>query len=276
MEKGQIIKIISNQYTVDINNKIILCNARGNFRQQKITPLVGDYVLVNIKDKVIEEVLERQNELKRPNVSNVDISLIVTSIKKPDLSLNLLDKLISLAIINNITPIICFTKLDLMDGKDSYEVKKITKYYKSIGIEVLNNKQLSKIRRVLKNKTVVLAGQTGAGKSSLLNKMDSRLELEVGEISLALGRGKHTTRHVELFLVKNIKFLDTPGFSSLDLDEYNLDDIKSSFFEFKKYKCPFKGCNHHKEKECKIKEAVEQNKILKSRYENYLNFGGLK
>lgn len=276
MDTGQIIKIISNQYTVSTNGKKILCQARGNFRQQKITPLVGDYVKVNIEDKVIEEILPRKNELKRPTVANVDVSLIVTSIKKPDLSLNLLDKLISLAVINNITPVICFTKLDLMDGKDKYEIKKITKYYQSIGIEVINNKQLSKIRRILKDKTVVLSGQTGAGKSTILNKMDSRLELEVGEISEALGRGKHTTRHVELFLVKNIKFLDTPGFSSLDLNEYDLETIKNSFIEFKKYPCIFKGCNHHKEKECGVKEAVLKNKILKTRYENYLNFGGLK
>jgi len=273
--QGQIIKIISNQYTVLIQKKRIICQARGVFRNRNITPLVGDFCLVDTNN-VITEILPRKNELSRPSVSNIDIALIITSIKEPDLSLNLLDKLIVSIIHNKIEPVICLTKLDLMNKKDKKELKIIIKYYKSIGIKVFDNKHLFKLLRYLKHKTVVLTGQTGAGKSSLLNKIDPEFKLEVGIISKALGRGKHTTRHVELFDTHQVLIMDTPGFSYIELDNYSLEDIKSTFIEFFNFPCDYLRCNHFKEKECKVIKAVNAGKILKSRYENYLKFGGLK
>ncbi len=273
--QGQIIKIISNHYSVSINNEVIDCQARGVFRNKGITPLVGDFCLVNMDEKVITEILPRNNELNRPCVSNVDVALIVTSIKEPNLSLNLLDKLIVSIIHHNITPLICLTKLDLMTGKDKYELKKIIKYYESIGIKTFNNKNIGKLKRYLKNKTIVLTGQTGAGKSSLLNLIDPKLKLEEGEISHALGRGKHTTRHVELYKTNKMLIADTPGFSSIE-DNLTLEELKECFKEFSKYPCPYSGCNHFKEIDCNVKKAVKNNRIMASRYENYLKIGGLK
>lgn len=270
---GQIIKIISNQYTVKIGSEIVICQARGKFRNDKITPVVGDYCLVDFDSKVIIEILPRKNILSRPPVANIDVCIVVTSIKEPNLSLNLLDKLISLINYNNIEPVICFTKLDLMSGKEKYEIKKITKYYQKIGYKVFSNKQIKKLKKYLKNKTVALTGQTGAGKSSLLNRIDSSLNLIEGEISKALGRGKHTTRHVELFFTNQFLIVDTPGFSALDLN-LNWEELKATFIEFNNYHCPFKNCRHINETECQVKKAVKNGKIMQSRYDNYLKFGG--
>ena len=145
------------------------------------------------------------------------------------------------------------------------------KYYTNIGIKVTTNKNFYKLKRFIKNKTLVLTGQTGAGKSSLLNKLDKKLNLATNEISEALGRGKHTTRHVELFKYKTSFIADTPGFSSLDLTNLTKEQIKNSFIEFNKVDCPYKDCNHTNEKECIIKKLVQDKKIMKSRYENYIN-----
>lgn len=268
--EGKIVKIISNLYTVEANNKLYECRARGKIRYDKLTPLVGDKVKFDEKENYILEILPRKNNLDRPSISNIDSALIITSVKKPDLSLNLLDKQITLCMINNIEPIIIFTKLDLLKNSELKYIKFIMKYYSSIGIKVCTNNNLFKLKRYIKNKTLVLTGQTGAGKSSLLNKLDKKLNLATNEISEALGRGKHTTRHVELFKYKTSFIADTPGFSSLDLNDVSLDDIKNSFIEFNGVDCPYKDCTHTKEKECKIKEFVNNKKILKSRYENYL------
>ena len=270
--QGQIIKIISDLYSVKVGNGIYECKARGKFRNEKITPVVGDKCIIDCKNGVIEEILPRKNYMERPLIANVDCAVIVTSVKKPDLSLNLLDKMISLVTINNIEPIICFTKLDLANRNELKEVKKLAKYYNSIGIKTTNNKKLRKLSKFLKNKIVVFTGQTGAGKSSLLNKLDKSLNLKTDEISEALGRGKHTTRHVELFKVKKMNIADTPGFSALDFRDISNEQIKNSFIEFKDSNCKFKDCNHINERECEIKEKVADNTILKSRYENYLNF----
>lgn len=268
--EGKITKIISNLYTVTVDNKSYDCRARGKIRYEKITPLVGDRVIFDEKEKYILKILDRKNSLDRPMISNVDSVLIITSVKKPDLSLNLLDKELVLTISNNIEPIIVFTKLDLLKKSEIKYIKNIMKYYSKIGIKVCTNRNLYKLKRYIKNKTLVLTGQTGAGKSSLLNKLDKKLNLATNEISEALGRGKHTTRHVELFKYKTSFIADTPGFSSLDLNDVSLDDIKNSFIEFNGVDCPYKDCTHTKEKECKIKELVNNKKILKSRYENYL------
>lgn len=268
--EGKIVKIISNLYTVEANNNLYNCRARGKIKYNKLTPLVGDKVLFDNKEKYILKILPRKNSLDRPSISNVDSAILITSVKKPDLSLNLLDKQITLCVINNIEPIIVFTKLDLRNKKDLKYIKSIMKYYSNIGIKVCTNNNLFKLKKYIKNKTLVLTGQTGAGKSTLMNKLDKKLNLATNEISEALGRGKHTTRHVELFKYKTSFIADTPGFSSLDLNNVNLEDIKNSFIEFKNVNCPYKDCTHTNENECTIKELVNNSKILKSRYENYL------
>ena len=270
--EGIIIKNQSNDYTVRTSNGLYVCKPRGKFRNDKITPLVGDDCIIDKDNKYILEILPRKNELKRPLVSNIDTAVIVTSIKQPDLSLNLLDKMLSIITINKIKPIICFTKLDLADKNDKKLIKQLKKYYESINIPVLNNKKIGKLKRCLKNQVVVFTGQTGAGKSSLLNKIDKTLNLKTGEISMALNRGKHTTRHVELFELNNAYIVDTPGFSALDFNDISDEQIKDSFVEFGKYNCKFNNCMHINEKECKVKDAVENQQILLSRYENYKSF----
>ncbi len=268
--QGRIIKIISNLYTVKSNNNIYNCHARGKFRNDSLTPLVGDLVNFDEKNNYILEILPRKNSLDRPMISNVDSALIITSVKKPDLSLNLLDKEIVLCLQNNIEPIIIFTKLDLLKKNEIKDIKSIIKYYKKIGIKVSTNKNMLAINKLIKNKTLVLTGQTGAGKSSLLNKLDKNLNLETNEISEALGRGKHTTRHVELFNYKSSLIADTPGFSSLEIKGLEKEKLKDLFLEFNGVTCKYKDCSHTNESECIVKKLVEDGKILKSRYENYI------
>lgn len=270
--EGQIIKILSNLYTVSCDGKLYECRARGKFRNDKITPTVGDYVRIDEKDNYILEILPRRNTLDRPLVSNIDQAIIVTSCKEPDFSSNLLDKLIVVLEYNNIEPIICLTKLDLLKKEELKEIEEIRKYYSYIGYTILDNTEIDKIKDKLISKTTVLTGQTGAGKSSLINKLDPNFNLATGEISKALGRGKHTTRHVELIEIFGGKVLDTPGFSSIDLKEMTNEEIRDSFIEFNEYPCPFRDCMHINEKECSVKEAVDKKEILESRYENYKKF----
>ena len=268
---GRIEKQISDKYTVNVKGEKYVCVARGKFRKLNLSPLVGDIVDVNLDTLQIEDIKPRKNELKRPVVANVDVALIVTSVKKPDLSLSLLDKELTVILANKIEPVICFTKLDLLDKKEKKDLKPLIKYYKSIGIKVVSNKNLFSIKRILKNKVVVLTGQTGAGKSSLLNKLGKDLNIETKPISEALNRGVHTTRHTELYKIGNIYFVDTPGFSSLDLTDLSKEQIRTSFLEFSHYNCKFKDCFHLKEKDCLVKDNVGKN-ILPSRYLNYGRF----
>ena len=272
--KGQIIKILSNLYFVNCDGNILECHSRGNFRNKNITPVVGDYCIVDIDSKYILEILPRKNFLIRPLVANIDQGLIVTSLKTPDFSTNLLDKLILIMELNNIKPIICITKEDIVDDNLKNEIKDILDYYKKIGYKVFYNYELEEIKKIFKDKTTVFTGQTGAGKSSLFNKLDPNLNFETGEVSIALGRGKHTTRFVELINLFDGKLVDTPGFSSIDLSIYSKENIKNSFIEFNNYECKYKDCNHTNESidECAIKKGVLEGKILKSRYDNYLKF----
>lgn len=270
--EGQIVKILSNLYFVNSNNKVYECHSRGKFRNENITPMVGDYVLFDEKNKYILDIKKRKNSLIRPMVANIDQAFIITSVKNPDFSSNLLDKLLTVIEFNKVTPIICLTKLDLLNKEEKKEIKKNIKYYKSIGYRVITNNNLFTIKRLFKNKTTVFTGQTGAGKSTLLNKLNKKLNLETGEISKALGRGKHTTRHVELIELFKGKVLDTPGFSSIDFNNMENKDIRDSFREFNKYNCPFKDCFHINEKECLVKKNVKLGKILESRYNNYVKF----
>ena len=270
--KGQIIKIISNDYFVSYQNKEYICKARGKLRNKNLTLKVGDYCIFNEKEQVIEEICKRRNSLERPSVSNIDQAFIVTSCKSPDFSANLLDKLLVVLEFNNIKPVICFTKRDLLTKSELKEIKQVKKYYQSIGYTTLWNTNLFRIKRLFKNKTTVFTGQTGAGKSSLLNKIAPKLKLETGEISKALGRGKHTTRHVELIELYHGKVLDTPGFSSIDFSDMDNLDIRNSFIEFPKYNCPYHDCMHTKEKDCLVKQAAQTNKMLAERLTNYQKF----
>ena len=269
--KGQIIKIISDDYFIDSSHGEFICKARGKFRKDNISPKVGDYVIFDMDKKIIEKILPRKNELDRPLVSNIDEAFIVTSLKKPEFSENLLDKLLVVCEINNIKPVICITKKDLLTKNEFNKIKPVLKYYKKLGYTVVYNNQLFKIKRMFKNKTVVFTGQTGAGKSSLINKLDKNLDFETNEISEALGRGKHTTRYVTLVKIGKGMVVDTPGFSAIDLSVYSNEQIKNSFTEFSKYSCPYKDCMHTKEKDCEVKKHIN-NSILKSRYDNYIKF----
>lgn len=272
MGKGLVIKNISDVFTILINNEKIECKCRGKMRLDKQIPLVGDFVFIDKNNYTIEEILPRQNEILRPHVANITKGIIVTSCKNPDFSTNLLDKLLVELEINHIKPIILITKKDLITNEEYKAIKNILDYYESIGYKVLYNTEINKIKKELENNISVFMGQTGAGKSSMLNKLFKDLNLETGEVSLALGRGKHTTRHVEIIIKDKIKVLDTPGFSALSFLTYTKEDVKNAFIEFKKYPCEYKDCYHFKELDCNVKKAVNDNKILKSRLDNYWDF----
>ena len=182
MLKGRIIKNISNLYVVKVDNDLYECMPRGKFRNLKLTPLVGDIVEFDEENNYILNILPRNNKLERPSISNIDIALIITSLKKPDLSLNLLDKQISNIILEHIEPVICFTKLDLLSKEELKEFHKIKSYYESINIKIFTNDNLKPLIKYLKNKYVVLTGQTGSGKSSLINKLDNTKNLETNNI----------------------------------------------------------------------------------------------
>ena len=270
--EGQIIKIVSDLHIVSCNGKNYDCKCRGKFRKDKIIPKVGDYVVFDSSKKVIEKIITRKNSFQRPSVANIDQAFLITSLRLPDFSFNLLDKLIVLMELHNVVPIICITKRDLLDKSELEEIDDSLKYYKSIGYEIVYNTEIDKIKRLLSGKISVFTGQTGAGKSTLLNKINSDWNLETGEVSVALGRGRHTTRVVELFEINGGKVLDTPGFSALDFYEHSNEDIRDAFVEFSSYPCIYKDCMHTKEEECCVKKAVKDNNIMKSRYENYLKF----
>jgi len=272
--QGQIIKIVSDLHIVACDGHTYPCKCRGIFRKEHITPLVGDYVLFSKDKNLIESIVPRKNEFQRPKVSNVDQAFLITSLVHPDFSLNLLDKLIVLMEINHVEPIICITKEDITDEEEKKKVYSILEYYKNIGYKVVSNQDLDTLEELLAGKTSVFTGQTGAGKSTLLNKLNPEWDLETGEVSLALGRGRHTTRVVELFELFGGKVMDTPGFSALDFKGVSKETIRDAFIEFRKFPCPFRDCNHTKEGECEVKKAVLANNIMESRYLNYLSFIG--
>jgi len=269
--EGLIIKNISNDYLVKVGNQKYVCKPRGKFRNKNITPLVGDRVIIDADNNYILDILERKNSLVRPSVANIDQALIVTSVKSPDFSTNLLDKLLTIIVHNKIKPIICFTKLDKLNDNELKEINKYIDYYKNL-FDVYVNTEIEDIKKIFKNKITVFTGQSGAGKSTLLNNLDITLNLKTNEISHALGRGKHTTRHVELISMYDGLVADTPGFSSIDFNDMTNEDIKNAFIEFNNYNCEYKDCMHNKEKVCLVKDAVSNNEIISSRYENYIKF----
>ena len=269
MLKGIIVKNISNTYTVLANNQRINCTPRGKFRNEKKTPLVGDECIIDEQNKYILELLPRKNELKRPSVCNVDFCLIVTSMKSPDYNALLLDKEISLSLLSKIPPVLYFSKVDLLTKEEKEKYFLLKKMYRDIGFPVFDAETIKELCNFLQKKIVVLTGQTGAGKSTLIKKIAPELDIKTNEISKALNRGKHTTRHTEIYDVLGIWFCDTPGFSSLNLDGYTKEEIKNSFPEFQEYTCKFRDCIHIKEQSCAVKEALEKGAINQSRYESY-------
>lgn len=270
--QGRIIKNISNDYTIDTGSKQYICKPRGKFRLDDNTPLVGDIVTFDEHNNYILDIKKRKNELIRPSIANVDMAIIVTSVKNPNFDTTLLDKNLTIISFNNITPIIYLTKLDLLNDIELKDINNYIDYYQKIGYIVTTN--VTDLLATIKGKTVVLTGQSGAGKSTLLNKINPNLRLNTDEISLALGRGKHTTRHTELYNIDNTYIADTPGFSKLDfigMKQIDIRDNMKEMFDNLEY-CKYADCMHIKEDGCKVIELVNKNEILKSRYDNYRHF----
>ena len=269
--KGKIICVNASLHKVLLeNNTIIDTRTRGKLRNEKIHPVVGDNVVIDVNTKTIEKVEKRRNYLERPLVANIDKLLIVMSTSIPSFSSYLIDKFLLIAYENKIEPIIIITKTDMISHQEKREIKKYANYYRKLGVKVYLNTSVSKIKKEFVGSVVALCGQTGAGKSSLLNKIDASLKLKTGEISLSLGRGKHTTRLVELLEVNNGLIADTPGFSSLDIS-IDKKEIKKYYPEFSK-PCKYRSCLHVKEDGCEIIELVNKGKIPGWRYDNYIKF----
>ncbi|WP_100404522.1 ribosome small subunit-dependent GTPase A [Bacillus solitudinis] len=282
MATGLIIKALSGFYYVQNENGIFQCRGRGNFRNRNIKPLVGDEVefeAENRTDGYILEVFERKNELIRPPISNVDQALLVFSAQEPDFSTLLLDKFLVHIEANNIVPIIVISKTDLLNEKQFEEMQQYKHDYEGIGYHVLFTSTVDEhgIELVfphLKKKVSVIAGQSGVGKSSLLNTLKPTLDIETNAISTHLGRGKHTTRHVELLAVGEGLIADTPGFSSLEFHEMGVEELSYFFPEMAKLipTCKFRGCTHTSEPKCAVKDALGTGEILPYRYQHYLQF----
>jgi len=253
------------------NGQIIDTRTRGKLRQEKVYPVVGDNVIVDVNKKIINSVLARKNYLERPLISNIDKLLIVMSTSIPVFSSYLIDKFILIAKYNDIEPIIIITKMDQLNKEERQEIKEYIKYYKSIGIKTYINTQLDDIRKEFEGSTVSLCGQTGVGKSTLLNHINPKLKLKTGEVSEVLGRGKHTTRLVELMSINNGLIADTPGFSSLELNVPK-KEIRFYYDDFD-VTCKYnKSCLHIKEDGCEVIKLVNEGRIPKWRYENYVKF----
>lgn len=277
--KGQIRKALSGFYYVQSDGELYQTRARGNFRNRNITPLVGDEVIFessNLTDGYLLEVLPRKNELVRPAVANVDQGVIVTSMVEPNFSYNLLDRFLVTLEYTAIEPIIYLSKTDLSDDKE--KIKEVVACYQKIGYTVIaatkNNEAINKLERLFPNHLTVFMGQSGAGKSTLLNRIVPELDLETAAISESLGRGKHTTRHVELIPIAEGLVADTPGFSSIDFLEIEARELPKQFPEFVEasHACRFRECMHINEPQCAVKERVESGEIATTRYENYVQF----
>lgn len=283
MAKGLITCLIAGQYTIfDLeDNSFSIAKPRGIFRIKGTSPKVGDYVEYNKNagDATITNIQKRTTDLVRPSICNISQAFVVFSVKEPELNLNLLDRFITILEYYCITPILVFNKWDLLtDNKEIEEVKSIINYYNNIGYTTLitsaKDNLLDELSTYIDNNISVITGQSGVGKSSLINVIDPQFSIKTNEISKALNRGKHTTRHVELLKINNGWVADTPGFGTMDFIDMNEIDISHSFIEFFKESsgCKYNGCLHISEPQCKVKELVNNNEILKSRYENYLQF----
>lgn len=278
--QGKIIKGIAGFYYVHIeNNGIYECKAKGVFRNKSIKPLVGDNVLIDVVDETekkgnITKILERDNELIRPAVANIDQAMIIFAVKQPDPNLNLLDRFLVMMEFQNIETIICFNKIDIGDDEFINELKHI---YNNAGYKVMfasatETEGVEEVKKALRNKSTVFAGPSGVGKSSMLNALTKDYTMETGAVSEKIGRGRHTTRHSEIFNIdENTYVFDTPGFSSLFVPGMTKEKLEDCFPEFMQYtdNCRFIGCAHMSEPDCAVKEALQNGDISESRYENY-------
>lgn len=274
-QDGTVIKIISSQYTVQTALGQITAVPAGKLRRDR-KPVVGDHVRVSqVQDSWrIEEIAPRTNELLRPRTANVDQALVVTSCKDPDFSPRLLDRLLFLVELANVRPVILLTKTDLVPSEELASIRSLLEEYRRSGYQVLESCPGSgdeELASILKGRTSVLCGQSGAGKSSLLNRLDPAFQLRTQEISKALGRGKHTTRHCELHEVAGGLVADTPGFSSLDFTRLDLSELDRQITAFAPWigECRFSDCRHVNEPDCAVKAAVSEGKIPQSLYEDY-------
>ena len=279
--QGKIVKGIAGFYYIHTpDNQVYECKAKGIFRKEKLKPLVGDNVEMKVLDEEkkignIEEILERKNQLIRPAVSNVDQALVIFAAAKPEPNLNLLDRFLISMEKQQIETVVCFNKMDEATEEVLNNLKHI---YSSCGYRViftsaLLDKGVEGICDLLKDKTTVLAGPSGVGKSSLINLIQPEANMETGSISEKIQRGKHTTRHSELFYIDgNSYIMDTPGFSSLYIDNMEKEELKEYFSEFHQYEdeCRFIGCVHINEPDCGVKEALKNGKITQERYDNYV------
>lgn len=283
MPTGKIIKALSGFYYVQTAEKqIFQCRGRGVFRKNKITPLVGDEVVFQAEHEdegYILEVKARKNELIRPPIANVDQAILVFSAVEPDFSPALLDRFLVLVEFNRIRPIICITKMDLVNEDEGEKIHQYKKDYEQAGYTVLLTSSetetgFEQLIPLLEGEISVFAGQSGVGKSSLLNVIRPDLNLKTDDISTHLGRGKHTTRHVELIKLGEGLVADTPGFSSLEFTDVEVDDLSFCFPELERAseQCKFRGCQHVQEPKCAVKTAVEDGEIPLYRYENYKLF----
>ena len=274
---GIIIKITGGFYYVEAADSVYECKARGVFRKRGMSPLVGDIVDITVPDDgycSIDQIHERRNSLVRPALANLDNLMIISSVREPDVNLYLIDKMTAAAVNKEITPIVVFSKSDLAQTDDLVEI------YRKVNIPAfsfssVDNKGIEEIKAVLKDKVTAFCGNSGVGKSTLLNALFPELSLQTGEISDKLGRGRHTTRTVELFKKHGGYIADTPGFSTVDIERFELirkDDLKFAFPEFDEYfgTCQFNSCNHVCEKGCRVLEAVEEGIIPQSRHDSYV------
>ncbi|MCI8408985.1 MAG: ribosome small subunit-dependent GTPase A [Lachnospiraceae bacterium] len=277
--QGKIIKGIAGFYYIETEQGLYECKAKGAFRNQKKKPLVGDNVDISIQDEEnkkgnIQEIFPRKNQLVRPTVANVDQAVVIFAAASPAPNLNLLDRFLISMELYNVETIICFNKSDLVTEEEKDRFRKI---YESCGYRVIftsvsKELGLCEVKDILRGKTTVFAGPSGVGKSSMINYLKPDANMETGQISRKIERGKHTTRHSELFeLEKDSYIMDTPGFTSLYVDNLEKEELSYYFPEFEEYRneCRFQGCMHLMEPDCKVKDAVERGDISTTRYENY-------
>lgn len=279
--QGKIIKGIAGFYYVHVvESGLYECKAKGVFRKEKIKPLVGDFVEIDILDEAekkgnIVEILERKNELIRPAVANIDQALVVFAVTKPKPHFNLLDRFLIMMESKEIPVILCFNKKDIATEPEIQELKEIygTCGYQMVFTSALEEENVDEVKALLHGRTTAIAGPSGVGKSSLINIFQPDANMETGSISEKIERGKHTTRHSELIWIEdNTYIMDTPGFSSLYTNAFEKEELKYYFREFTAFEgeCKFIGCDHIHEPGCAIKQALEDGKIHPVRYKNYL------
>ena len=272
--KGIIIKAISGFYYVESDGEVFTCKAKGNFKNQGIKPLVGDNVIIDSEDLMVIEVLKRKNFLIRPPVANIDKLFIISSYKTPRPNTLNIDRLIAIAEQQNIEPILIFNKSDLGDMTEFVDIYSKSGF-KCVVTSANNENSCDEILPLLSGSVSVFTGNSGVGKTSILNKIfKNKTELKTSEVSEKLGRGRHTTRHCELFVVNDGYVADTPGFSAIDMEfmlKCEKEDLCELFREFRDLSsnCKFTSCSHCNDKGCAIAEAVEKGDIEKSRHESY-------